>query len=146
MPGRPTPVPEVLFVCVHNAGRSQMAAALLEHHARGPGPRALGRHRPGLGDQPRGAGGHGRARHRRAGLGRATPKRLTDEAVRASDVVVTMGCGDECPFYPGRRYEDWALDDPAGRPLDEVRPIRDEIDRRVQRLLGELLAEPDTPG
>jgi protein-tyrosine-phosphatase len=72
----------------------------------------------------------------------ATPKRLTDEAVRASDVVVTMGCGDECPFYPGRRYEDWALDDPAGRSLDEVRPIRDEIDRRVQRLLGELLAEP----
>ncbi|HET9723262.1 MAG TPA: arsenate reductase ArsC [Actinomycetota bacterium] len=128
-------VPEVLFVCVHNAGRSQMAAALLDHHAQG------------------------RVRVRSAGstpadeinpsvvaameelgldLSREFPKPLTDGSVRAADVVVTMGCGDACPIYPGKRYLDWELPDPAGRTLEEVRPIRDEIDRRVRDLLAEL--------
>ncbi|HVM03210.1 MAG TPA: arsenate reductase ArsC [Acidimicrobiales bacterium] len=128
-------VPEVLFVCVHNAGRSQMAAALLRRH------------------------GAGRVRVRSAGsapaaelnpavveamaevgidLSAAFPKRLTDEAVREADVVVTMGCGDACAFYAGKRYLDWELDDPAGRGVEEVRPIRDEIERRVLGLLEEL--------
>ena len=129
-------VPEVLFVCVHNAGRSQMAAALLDHHA------------------------HGRVHVRSAGstpadqinpavvaamdeigvdLSREFPKPLTTDVVRAADVVITMGCGDACPVFPGKRYLDWELPDPAGRPLDEVRPIRDEIDRRVQDLIAELV-------
>lgn len=128
-------VPEVLFVCVHNAGRSQMAAALLDHHAKG------------------------RVRVRSAGSAPADeinpvvvqamaevgidvtkefPKPLTDAGVRSADVVVTMGCGDACPVYPGKRYLDWGLDDPAGRDLAAVRPIRDEIDRRVRDLLGQL--------
>ncbi|MDL4813416.1 arsenate reductase ArsC [Actinomadura opuntiae] len=128
--------PEVLFVCVHNAGRSQMAAALLDHHAAG------------------------RVRVRSAGsapaetvnpavvevmaelgldLSREFPKPLTGEAVRAADVVVTMGCGDVCPVFPGTRYLDWQLPDPAGQPIEKVRPIRDEIDARVRALLAELL-------
>jgi protein-tyrosine-phosphatase len=133
--------PEVLFVCVHNAGRSQMAAALLDHHAAG------------------------RVRVRSAGsapadtvnpavvaalaelgidISREFPKPLTGEAVEASDVVITMGCGDACPVYPGKRYLDWQLPDPAGRPVEQVRPIRDEIDRRVRALLADLLAAPHT--
>jgi arsenate reductase len=131
-----TDVPEVLFVCVQNAGRSQMAAGLLSHRAQG------------------------RVRVRSAGsdpaeevnpvvveamaelgidLRREFPKPLTDEAVRAADAVVTMGCGDACAVYPGKRYLDWKLRDPAGRDLEEVRAIRDEIDARVQELLAELL-------
>ena len=137
----PRPVPEVLFVCVHNAGRSQMAAALLEHHAHGRVRVRSGGTAPASEINPAVVAAMAELGIDVLASG-ATPKRLTDEAVRASDVVVTMGCGDECPFYPGRRYEDWALDDPAGRPLDEVRPIRDEIDRRVRQLLGELLTEP----
>ena len=130
-------VPEVLFVCVHNAGRSQMAAGLLDHL------------------------GAGRVRVRSAGsapaetvnravveamaeigldISKEFPKPLTDEAVRASDVVITMGCGDACPFYPGTRYLDWELEDPAGQGIEAVRPIRDEIEQRVQALLDELLA------
>jgi arsenate reductase (thioredoxin) len=132
------PVPEVLFVCIHNAGRSQMAAALLERQAAG---RVLVRSAgsaPGdelnpavvavmaeVGIDLRAAGAH--------------PKKLTDAAVEASDVVITMGCGDECPFYPGKRYVDWDLADPAGLPVEAVRPIRDEIERRVQALLTELV-------
>jgi arsenate reductase (thioredoxin) len=129
-------VPEVLFVCVHNAGRSQMAAALLDHHA------------------------DGRVRVRSAGsapadtinsavaevmseigldLSREYPKPLTGEAVQAADVVITMGCGDTCPVFPGKRYLDWQLPDPAGRPAEKIRPIRDEIDTRVRALLAELL-------
>lgn len=129
--------PQVLFVCVHNAGRSQMAAALLERLA------------------------GGRVRVRSAGttpadevnpavvramneigidLAAERPKLLTDDAVRDSDVVITMGCGDACPIYPGKRYEDWTLDDPAGKTVDEVRPIRDEIERRVRSLFAELTA------
>ena len=127
--------PEVLFVCVHNAGRSQMAAALLDHHA------------------------HGRVTVRSAGsapaasinpavitvmaelgldLSKEFPKPLTDDAVRAADVVITMGCGDACPVYPGKRYLNWELDDPAGKDIEHVRPIRDDIDRRVTELLADL--------
>jgi protein-tyrosine-phosphatase len=128
--------PTVLFVCVHNAGRSQMAAALLDHHA------------------------HGRVEVRSAGsapadevnpavveamaelgldLSKEYPKPLTTEAVQASDVVITMGCGDACPVFPGKRYLDWPLDDPAGQGVDAVRPIRDDIDGRVRALLAELV-------
>jgi protein-tyrosine-phosphatase len=128
-------MPEVLFVCVHNAGRSQMAAAMLDRY------------------------GEGRVTVRSAGsapadqlnpdviaamaelgldLSQEFPKPLTDDSVRAADVVVTMGCGDACPIYPGKRYEDWALDDPANADLVGVRRIRDEIDGRVRRLLEEL--------
>ena len=137
----PEHVPEVLFVCIHNAGRSQMAAALLEHHAggrvtvRSAGTAPANSINPAvvavmaeIGIDLRATG--------------ATPKRLTDAAVEASDVVVTMGCGDECPYYPGKRYLDWQLDDPAGRPIDEIRPIRDEIDGLVRQLLTELITDP----
>ena len=130
--------PEVLFVCVHNAGRSQMAAALLAHHggdrvvvrSAGTAPaetinRAVVDVMAEIGIDLHATGAH--------------PKKLTDTAVEASDVVITMGCGDKCPFYPGKRYLDWALDDPAGQGPDAVRPIRDEIDRRVRALLDEIL-------
>jgi protein-tyrosine-phosphatase len=131
-------VPEVLFVCVHNAGRSQMAAALLDHHA------------------------HGRVQVRSAGsapaneinpavraamdeigldLSKEFPKKLTTDAVEAADVVITMGCGDACPVFPGKRYLDWNLPDPAGKGVDAVRPIRDEIDRRVRDLVQQLVPE-----
>jgi arsenate reductase (thioredoxin) len=129
-------VPEVLFVCVHNAGRSQMAAGLLARR------------------------GEGRVQVRSAGsapadeinpaaiqvmkelgidLSQEFPKPLTDEFVRAADVVITMGCGDACPIYPGKRYQDWVVEDPAGKSVDEVRRIRDEIDGRVKRLLSDLV-------
>jgi arsenate reductase len=128
-------VPEVLFVCVHNAGRSQMAAALLDHHAKGR-------------VHVRSAGSDPAERINPAvvaamaewgmDLAREFPKPLTDEVVQAADAVVTMGCGDACPIYPGKRYLDWELDDPAGKPVGQVRAARDEIDRRVQALLAEL--------
>jgi arsenate reductase (thioredoxin) len=128
-------VPEVLFVCVHNAGRSQMAAALLDHHAAGAVHVRSAGSAPA--DQINPA-----VRQAMAELGldlsREFPKPLTDDVVAAADVVITMGCGDACPVYPGKRYLDWELDDPAGKSLDEIRPIRDEIDRRVRALLGEL--------
>ncbi len=136
----PEPVPEVLFVCVHNAGRSQMAAALLDRHAHGrvivrsAGTAPADTINPAVVDVMREVGIDLAA----AG---AVPKSLTDAAVRASDVVVTMGCGDTCPYYPGIRYVDWALDDPAGRTPAEIRPIRDEIERRVLDLLDELIDE-----
>jgi len=135
-------VPEVLFVCVHNAGRSQMAAALLDHYA------------------------EGRVRVRSAGSAPAdevnpavirvmaelgldvtdeTPKRLTDEFTREADVIVTMGCGDACPVFPGKRYLDWELDDPAGQDDDAVRVIRDEIGVRVRNLLAELVPGQPAP-
>lgn len=134
-----TDVPEVLFVCVHNAGRSQMAAALLDHHA------------------------DGRVRVRSAGsipsdeihpvvvaamaevgldVSREFPKPLTDDVVKAADVVVTMGCGDACPVCPGKRYLDWQLEDPHGKDIETVRGIRDEVDRRVRYLLAELAPQP----
>jgi len=128
--------PEVLFVCVHNAGRSQMAAGLVTLRSGGQiGVRSAGsdpadRVNPLVVEAMAELG---------VDLAGAFPKRLTDEAVRAADVVVTMGCGDACPIYPGKRYEDWQVDDPAkASSLDEVRRIRDEIDGRVRRLLSEL--------
>jgi arsenate reductase (thioredoxin) len=135
--------PEVLFICVHNAGRSQMAAGLLKLRS------------------------HGRINVRSAGstpaeeinpnaiaaleelgvdMSEAFPKPLTDEVVRAADVVITMGCGDACPIYLGKKYEDWELDDPAGRDLETVRRIRDELDQRVRKLIAELLPDTTAPG
>jgi arsenate reductase len=133
----PSTRPEVLFVCVHNAGRSQMAAALLARHAgnrvvvRSAGSAPADDLNPAVVEAMAEVGIDLRA----AG---ARPKRLEDAAVRASDVVITMGCGDTCPFYPGTRYEDWVLDDPASRGVEAVRPIRDEIDRRVRALMASL--------
>ena len=132
-----TDVPEVLFVCVHNAGRSQMAAALLDHHACGrvrvtsAGSAPADRVNPAVVEVMREVG---------LDLTRELPKRLSTDAVRAADVVVTMGCGDACPVFPGKRYLDWQLDDPAGQDAAAVRLIRDEIDRRVRALLAELAA------
>jgi arsenate reductase (thioredoxin) len=128
--------PEVLFVCVHNAGRSQMAAALLDHYAQGrvrvrsAGSEPAERVNPAVVEAMAEVG---------LDISKEFPKPLTDQAVREADAVITMGCGDACPFYPGKRYLDWDLPDPAGQPLAEVRPIRDEIDRRVRRLLEELV-------
>ena len=129
-------VPEVLFVCVHNAGRSQMAAALLEHHAAGRVKVRSAGSAPAEAVNPAAVAVLAEMGIDRSG---AVPRRLADEGVRAADVVVTMGCGDACPVYPGKRYLDWQLDDPAGRSVEEVRPIRDEIERRVKALLAELL-------
>jgi len=129
-------VPEVLFVCVHNAGRSQMAAALLTHLADG---RVVVR---SAGSAPAEAVNPAVVQaldEIGIDIRKEMPKLLTDEAVRASDVVVTMGCGDACPVYPGKRYLDWKLDDPAGQGVEAVRPIRAEIKVRVEKLLGELL-------
>ena len=128
-------MPEVLFVCVHNAGRSQMAAALLDHHGRGRVRVVSAGSEPADEVNPAVV-----AALAEAGLDISAelPKLLTDGAARAADVVVTMGCGDACPVCPGKRYLDWELPDPAGKTLDEVRAIRDEIDRRVQLLLAEL--------
>ena len=127
--------PTVLFVCLHNAGRSQMAAGFLRHLA-GDRVDVLS-----AGSLPADAI-NPVAVEAMAEVGiditGAEPKVLTPEAVQVSDVVVTMGCGDACPFYPGKRYEDWALDDPAGQPLDAVRPVRDEIRRRVEALVAGL--------
>ncbi|MDQ4116927.1 MAG: arsenate reductase ArsC [Actinomycetota bacterium] len=138
-----TPVPEVLFVCVHNAGRSQMAAALLDHHARGAVTVRSAGSAPADTINPA-------VREVMAEIGldldRAFPKPLTTDAVRAADVVITMGCGDACPVFPGTRYLDWQLDDPAGRAAAEIRPIRDEIDRRVRALLADLLPATARPG
>jgi arsenate reductase len=128
-------VPSVLFVCVHNAGRSQMAAAFLTHLAgdrvrvRSAGSTPADAVNPAVVQVMRQVG---------VDIGREVPKILTTEAVQASDVVITMGCGDACPFFPGKRYLDWELPDPAGKSVDEIRPIRDEIEQRVRALLGEL--------
>ncbi|MFJ1915906.1 arsenate reductase ArsC [Streptomyces sp. NPDC088147] len=129
------PRPSVLFVCVHNAGRSQMAAAFLTHLA---GDRVEVR---SAGSAPAGSVNPAAVeamRERGVDISAEIPKVLTFEAVQASDVVITMGCGDTCPVFPGRRYLDWQLDDPAGRGVDAVRPIRDEIEQRVRRLISEL--------
>jgi arsenate reductase (thioredoxin) len=128
--------PEVLFVCVHNAGRSQMAAALLDHHANGKVVVRSAGSDPADGLNPAVVAAMAEVG---IDLSRELPKPLTDQAVRAADVVVTMGCGDTCPVYPGKRYEDWQLQDPAGQPVEVVRRIRDDIDARVQQLLSELV-------
>jgi arsenate reductase (thioredoxin) len=128
-------MPEVLFVCVHNAGRSQMAAALLDHLAGGRVTVRSAGSEPADRINPRVV-----AAMEEIGLdvSREHPKPLTGDAVHAADVVITMGCGDACPIYPGKRYEDWELDDPADADLDGIRRIRDEIAERVRRLVGEL--------
>lgn len=132
-----TAKPSVLFVCVHNAGRSQMAAGFLRDIAgdrievRSAGSVPADQINPVAVDAMSELG---------IDITAEQPKVLTTEAVQASDVVITMGCGDACPFFPGKRYEDWKLDDPAGQGIDAVRPIRDEIRRRIEALAGELLA------
>jgi arsenate reductase len=132
--------PEVLFVCVHNAGRSQMAAGLVRLrsggrvHVRSAGSAPGEEISPAVVEAMEELG---------VDMTEEFPKPLTDEVVRAADVVITMGCGDACPIYPGKRYEDWELEDPEGKNLDTVRTIRDKIDERVQRLIGELLPETD---
>ena len=132
-------IPEVLFVCVHNAGRSQMAAALLERYSAGRVHIRSAGSEPASSLNPRVVEAMGEVG---LDISREFPKPLTDDYVRAADVVITMGCGDTCPIYPGKRYEDWELDDPAGQDLDTVRRIRDEIDARVKRLVGELVPTP----
>ena len=128
-------VPEVLFVCVQNAGRSQMAAALLNRraegrvHIRSAGSMPADRINPAVVEALDELG---------IDVAEEFPKPLSDEVVRAADVVITMGCGDACPIYPGKRYEDWQVDDPDGKELPAVRVIRDEIDARVAKLLGEI--------
>jgi arsenate reductase len=129
--------PEVLFVCVHNAGRSQMAAALLDHLAQG---RVLVRSAGSTPADEINPAVVAAMAELGLDLSKEYPKPLTTEAVEGSDVVVTMGCGDACPVFPGKRYLDWDLDDPAGRSVDEVRAIRDEIDLRVRGLLTDLLS------
>lgn len=128
--------PTVLFLCVHNAGRSLAAGVLLDHYSDGRLEVLSAGSEPGDRLNPSVV-----AILEERGLDptREFPKPLTDELARAADVVVTMGCGDTCPVYPGKRYLDWELDDPAGRPVESVRPIVDEIDRRVRALLDELL-------
>jgi len=129
--------PEVLFVCTHNAGRSQMAAGLVKLrskgriHVRSAGSTPADEINPAALEAMQEIG---------VDMSEEFPKPLTDEVVEAADVVITMGCGDACPIYPGRRYEDWELEDPAGKDLDTVRRIRDELDERVRRLIDELLA------
>jgi protein-tyrosine-phosphatase len=125
----------VLFLCVHNAGRSQMALGFFNHLARGAAFAWSGGSEPGNEVNPTAVEA---MRERGIDISREFPKPWTDETVRAADVVITMGCGDACPIFPGKRYEEWVLDDPAGLGLEEVRPIRDEIERRVRTLLDEL--------
>jgi arsenate reductase len=130
--------PEVLFVCVHNAGRSQMAAGLLKLRSQGRiNVRSAGS-APG---EEINANAIAALEELGIDMTEAFPKPLTDEVVRAADVVITMGCGDACPIYPGKKYEDWELADPAEQDLETVRRIRDEIDQRVQTLVAELLPE-----
>jgi arsenate reductase (thioredoxin) len=132
-------VPEVLFVCVQNAGRSQMAAGLLKRraqgrvHIRSAGSAPAEDINPAVVEALAELG---------IDVGEEFPKPLSDEVVRAADVVITMGCGDACPIYPGKRYEDWQVDDPAGKDLATVREIRDEIDTRVTKLLDEIVSAP----
>jgi arsenate reductase len=132
-----TDKPSVLFVCVHNAGRSQMAAGWLRHLAgdaveiRSAGSEPADRINPAAVKAMREVG---------IDITGQTPKKLDWDTAQASDVIITMGCGDACPIFPGKRYEDWKLDDPAGKDLDAVRPIRDDIKTRVQTLLNELIA------
>ena len=127
--------PTVLFVCVHNAGRSQMAAGFLKHLAGdritvlSAGSEPADKINPVAIEAMAEEG---------VDIAGEQPKVLTTESVQESDVVITMGCGDACPFYPGKRYEDWKLDDPAGQGIESVRPIRDEIRRRVEELIGSL--------
>jgi arsenate reductase (thioredoxin) len=127
--------PVVLFLCVHNAGRSQMALGFFQHLAGDQAISWSGGSEPDIEVNPAAV-----AAMTECGIDISAeyPKPWTDEIVRAADVVITMGCGDACPIFPGKRYEDWTIDDPAGKPIEQVRPIRDEIERRVRHLLDEL--------
>jgi protein-tyrosine-phosphatase len=135
-------IPRVLFVCTHNAGRSQMAAALLDHQAAGrvhvtsAGSQPADQLNPAVVQAMAEIG---------LDISREFPKPLTNDKVQAADVVITMGCGDACPIYPGKRYLDWDLSDPAGLPVEQVRPIRDDIGRRVEALLAELDGRAEPP-
>ena len=131
-----TDQPEVLFVCVHNAGRSQMAAGLVKLRSEGRIHVRSAGSTPGEEINPAAVEA---MEELGVDMSEEFPKPLTDEFVQAADVVITMGCGDACPIFPGKRYEDWELDDPAGQDVRSVRKIRDEIDQRVQRLIAELL-------
>jgi arsenate reductase (thioredoxin) len=132
-----TDIPEVLFVCTHNAGRSQMAAALLDHQAAGrvrvtsAGSQPASQLNPAVVQAMAEIG---------LDISREYPKPLTTGKVQAADVVITMGCGNACPVFPGKRYLDWDLPDPAVLPVEQVRPIRDDISHRVEQLLAELVA------
>ena len=128
--------PTVLFVCVHNAGRSQMAAGFLEHLGQGRVEVLSAGSAPKESINPIAVDA---MLEKGIDIANRKPKILTNESVQASDVVITMGCGDACPFYPGKRYEDWALEDPAGQDLQFVRRVRDEIEARVKQLLSEIL-------
>ncbi|NJC24511.1 arsenate reductase [Arthrobacter pigmenti] len=128
--------PSVLFVCVHNAGRSQMAAGYLSHLGKGKIEVRSAGSQPA--DQINPAAVEAMAEEG-IDITAESPKILTPEAVQASDVVITMGCGDECPYFPGKRYEDWVLEDPAGKGVESVRPIRDQIKARIEQLISELL-------
>ena len=130
--------PSVLFVCIHNAGRSQMAAAFLTHLSQGQVEVRSAGSEPAHQVNPAAVQAMAEVG---IDIAAETPKILTDSAVRESDVVITMGCGDTCPFYPGKRYEDWKLDDPAGQAAEAVRPIRDEIRVRVEALVADLLGD-----
>jgi len=135
--------PEVLFVCTHNAGRSQMAAGLVKLRSQGRIRVRSAGSTPAEEINPAAV-----AAMSELGVDTSEefPKPITDEAVRTADVVITMGCGDACPIFPGKRYEDWELEDPAGKDIETVRRIRDEIDTRVQGLIGELLPEDTASG
>jgi protein-tyrosine-phosphatase len=133
--------PTVLFVCVHNAGRSQMAAGYLAHLAEGEVTVLSAGSEPAAALNPVAVQAMAEDG---IDITSATPTVLTTDAVHDSDVVITMGCGDTCPIFPGKRYEDWELDDPAGRDIEAVRPIRDDIKRRVQDLLAQLIAAQPT--
>lgn len=138
-----TGTPTVLFLCTHNAGRSQMALGFLNHHAGANAIAWSGGSEPGIEVNP--AAVEAMA-ERGIDISAEFPKPWTDEVVRAADVVVSMGCGDACPVFPGKRYEDWDIADPAGQALVDVRPIRDELERRVLKLLLELGISPTSPG
>ena len=140
--GRTDLNPSVLFLCVHNAGRSQMAAGWMRHLAGDRVDVFSGGSEPAAGLNPAAVAAMA---EKGIDIGAELPQPWADEIVRAADVIVTMGCGDACPVYPGKRYVDWELDDPAGKPVEEVRPIRDEIERRVRGLLGELGIRVLTP-
>jgi protein-tyrosine-phosphatase len=135
-----TPLASVLFVCVHNAGRSQMAAGFLSHLA---GDRIEVRSAGSIPGEQVNPAAVEAMREVGVDIAGRQPKVLTTEAVRASDYVITMGCGDACPVFPGKKYLDWALEDPAGKGVESVRPIRDEIKARVENLISEIDARPE---
>ena len=136
-----TAKPVVLFLCIHNSGRSLAAKVLLEHYAKGRVEVRSAGSEPGDHLNPSVVAV---LQERGLDSSREFPKPITDDDAKAADVVVTMGCGDTCPYYPGKRYVDWELQDPAGLPVERVRPIVDDIDRRVRTLLDELVDTPAT--